>query len=43
MPTLCWHGCASAYDEGERFEEKRSTMVLAPGQSRELAFTITPF
>lgn len=38
-----WHGCASAYDEGERFEEKRSTMVLAPGQSRELAFTITPF
>ncbi|WP_321970745.1 aldose 1-epimerase family protein [Paratractidigestivibacter sp.] len=38
-----WHGCASAYDEPEAFEAKRSTMVLAPGESTELAFTVTPF
>lgn len=38
-----WHGCASAYDESGVFEEKRDTIVLAPGQSTELAFTITPF
>lgn len=38
-----WHGCADAYDESGVFEEKRSTMVLAPGASRELAFTVTPF
>lgn len=38
-----WHGCASAIDEGERFENKRDTIVLAPGESTELAFTVTPF
>lgn len=38
-----WHGCASAIDEGERFEDKRDTIVLAPGETTELAFTITPF
>lgn len=38
-----WHGCADAYDERGVFEEKRSMMVLEPGASRELAFTVTPF
>lgn len=38
-----WHGCASAIDEGERFENKRDTVVLAPGETTELAFTVTPF
>ena len=38
-----WHGCASAYDEGPRFEDKRSTITLAPGETTALAFTITPF
>ncbi len=38
-----WHGCASAIDEGERFEDKRDTIVLAPGETTELAFTVTPF
>ncbi len=38
-----WHGCASAYDESGVFEEKRDTIVLAPGESTELAFTVTPF
>lgn len=38
-----WHGCASAIDEGERFENKRDTIVLAPGETTELAFTVTPF
>ncbi len=38
-----WHGCASAYDEGDRFEDKRDTIVLAPGESTALTFTITPF
>ena len=38
-----WHGCASAYDEGDRFEDKRDTIVLAPGESTALTFTVTPF
>ena len=38
-----WHGCASAYDESGRFEDKRSTITLAPGERAELAFTVTPF
>ena len=38
-----WHGCASAYDESGRFEDKRSTITLAPGERTELAFTVTPF
>ena len=38
-----WHGCADAYDESGAFEEKRSTISLAPGEKCELAFTITPF
>ena len=38
-----WHGCASAYDEGDRFEDKRSTITLRPGESTHLEFTITPF
>ena len=38
-----WHGCASGYDESNVFEEKRSTITLAPGTSTELAFTVTPF
>lgn len=38
-----WHGCASALDEGERFEDKRDTILLAPGATTELSFTITPF
>ena len=38
-----WHGCATAYDESDRFEDKRSTITLAPGERAELAFTVTPF
>ena len=38
-----WHGCASAYDEGDRFEDKRDTIVLVPGESTALTFTVTPF
>lgn len=38
-----WHGCATAYDESDRFEEKRDTIVLAPGEQTTLSFTIAPF
>ena len=38
-----WHGCATAYDESDRFEDKRSTITLAPDERAELAFTVTPF
>ncbi len=38
-----WHGCADAYDESGKFEDKRDTIELAPGCETELAFTITPF
>ncbi|MDO4848215.1 MAG: aldose 1-epimerase family protein [Coriobacteriia bacterium] len=38
-----WHGCASAYDESDSFEDKRDTIVLAPGESTALTFTVTPF
>lgn len=38
-----WHGCADAYDESGRFEDKRDTIELAPGSTCELSFTMTPF
>lgn len=38
-----WVGCATAYDESDVFEEKRGTIVLAPGATCEKTFTIRPF
>lgn len=38
-----WVGCATAYDESDVFEEKRGTIVLAPGASCERTFTMRPF
>lgn len=38
-----WVGCATAYDESDVFEEKRGTIVLAPGESCERSFSMRPF
>ena len=38
-----WVGCATAYDESDVFEEKRGTIVLAPGQRCEKTFSMRPF
>ena len=38
-----WVGCATAYDESNVFEEKRGTIVLAPGESCEKSFSMRPF
>lgn len=45
-PFCClepWTGVATAADESDVFEEKRGTVVLAPGDVYERAFTIRPF
>lgn len=38
-----WIGCADAVDESGVFEEKRGTVVLAPGEARAWTFSIRPF
>lgn len=38
-----WVGCATAYDESDVFEEKRGTIVLAPGETCERSFSMRPF
>ncbi len=41
-PYICiepWQGCAACEDETGRFEDKPHAVVLAPGQSKTLAFT----
>ena len=38
-----WVGCATAYDESDVFEEKRGTIVLAPGETCEKSFSMRPF
>ncbi len=38
-----WCGCSTATDEGPRFEDKRATTLLAPGQSDSCAFTMQVF
>lgn len=43
-PYLClepWHGCAAAENETGRFEDKPHCITLAPGESRELTYTVT--
>ena len=37
-----WLGCATAADEDDVFEHKRGMQVLAPGETRTHAFTMTP-
>ena len=38
-----WVGCATAYDESDVFEEKRGTIMLAPGETCEKTFSVRPF
>ncbi len=38
-----WIGCATAYDESDVFEEKRGTVLLAPGESYAKTFYVRPF
>ena len=38
-----WVGCATAYDESDVFEEKRGTILLAPGETCEKTFSMRPF
>ncbi len=38
-----WHGCADALDESGVFEEKRDTIVLAPGEKCAYTFSMRPF
>lgn len=43
-PYLCmepWHGCAAFMDESGRFEDKPHCILLEPGQSRSLRYTVT--
>lgn len=43
-PYLCiepWHGCAAYTGESGRFRDKPGCMVLEPGQTRALAYTVT--
>ena len=45
-PFVClepWTGCATCKDESDVFEEKRGTVMLAPGEVYERAFSIRPF
>ena len=40
-PYLCiepWHGCAAGTAEGPEFTDKAHCIVLAPGESRTLAY-----
>ena len=40
-PYLCiepWHGCSAGTGEGEEFTDKAHCIVLAPGESRTLAY-----
>lgn len=43
-PYICiepWQGCAAYADETGRFEDKPHAVVLAPGESKTLAFAVT--
>ncbi len=43
-PFLCiepWHGCAARQDESGDFEDKPHRILLAPGASKELSYTVT--
>jgi len=43
-PYLClepWHGCAAAENESGQFEDKPHCIMLAPGETKELAYTVT--
>lgn len=43
-PFLCmepWHGCAAYEGESGRFRDKPHVMTLAPGETRELAYSFT--
>lgn len=38
-----WRGCSTATDEDARFESKRHTTVLAPGETDTCSFTVQAF
>ena len=38
-----WRGCSTATDEGTRFEDKRQTRTLAPGETDACSLSIEPF
>lgn len=38
-----WHGCADCLDESGVFEQKRDTIVLAPGEKCTHTFSMRPF
>jgi len=43
-PYLCvepWHGCAAEEGESGAFEDKRHRVLLAPGSSKTLSYTVT--
>lgn len=45
-PFFClepWTGTATLTSEGDAFEEKQGTMVLQPGEEKQLHYTITVF
>lgn len=44
-PFVClepWHGCTALDGESGRFEDKPHCITLRPGESRTLAYTVTP-
>lgn len=44
-PFICmepWHGCTAYNDESGRFEDKPHCIILQPGESRTLTFTVKP-
>ena len=43
-PYLClepWHGCAAVENESGQFEKKPHCMMLSPGESKTLTYSVT--